>query len=189
MKNFFDLIAPVYEKIRPDAEKVFHVFTSMVEFMPSDVVVDIGGGSGALAKFIVGKVNKITVIDSSEKMLEQCRKHSGVVCMNGRAENLPLQNDSVDKVIIADAFHHFPDQAKAIQEIRRVLKPGGAAVLAEFNPGTFGGRLIVLLEYFLRLGSVFYRPQKLADLFSRQNFKTLVSDEGKKDYYLVCKKN
>ena len=48
----------------------------------------------------------------------------GVEVLDGRAEDIPLDSGSIDAVICAQAFHWF-DVTKAVEEIHRVLKPGG----------------------------------------------------------------
>ena len=187
MKTFFDAVAPLYEKLRPGARGVFEKITNLVEFKQSDKIIDIGGGTGAIAQFFVGKVDTIEVVDPSSKMIERCRRHSGISCAVGSGESLPFANKSVDKVILVDALHHITDQEKTIQEIKRVLKKDGTAIIAEYNPESFGGNLIVLLEKLLRLGSIFHTPSQLTATFAKHGFSVQIIDEGKKDYFLIAK--
>lgn len=186
MPSFFDLIAPLYDALRPGSRRVFDAIDRLVELRATDVVVDVGGGTGSIARFFVGRVREIHVVDPSEKMIARCRRRAGVSCVVGGGECLPFADGSVDVAILVDAFHHIPDQAATIREIRRVLRPGGSAVIAEFDPGTLGGTLIVLLEKLLRLGSVFHPPSRLAALFADQGFSVRVARDGSKDYYLVA---
>ena len=188
MKKYFDLLAPVYEKIRSGSQKVANKLEGIVEFRSTDVVVDLGGGTGAVARFLAPRVGSITVVDPSEKMIAQCRKHAEVSCLVGVGEHLPLESGSVDKFILVDAFHHIPGQVAAIQEMKRVLRPGGRIIMAEFNPLTFSVKAIILYETVLRFGSTFYRPSVLAALFSDHGFETQLFDEERKDYYLIATK-
>ncbi|MBC7836803.1 class I SAM-dependent methyltransferase [Acetobacteraceae bacterium] len=187
--TFFDLVAPIYEKLRSRTYKTAARLQEIVEFKPTDIVVDVGGGTGAIAKHFVGKVHSITVVDPSEKMLAECRKHPDLVCALGSGEALPAPSESADKIILVDAFHHIREQGKAIMEIKRVLKKGGLIVAVEYNPATFDGRAVKVLEKILRLGSHFHRPQSLVKLFSSQGFEVKLFDENKKDYYLVAQKH
>ena|SRR3989344_2056626 len=186
--KFFDLVAPIYGKIRPGAENIFQKLTSVAEFKSNDIVIDLGGGAGNLATFFVGKVQDIIVVDPSEQMIRQCGNHSGVSCMVGSGEKLPFADGVADKIILVDAFHHIQDQVKTIREIKRVLKPNGVVVFVEYNPATFGGKAVVIFEKIMRMGSTFYKPTDLASMFSKRGFKTTLFDESKKNYYLVAEK-
>ena len=90
--------------------RTFRNIEKLAEFAPSDVVLDVGGGEGRIARFIVGKVARMIVLDPSEGMVRQCRKRKGLECVVGSAEKLPFDENSIDKIILVDAFHHIPDQ-------------------------------------------------------------------------------
>jgi len=188
MINLFDVFAPFYELLMGNGEKSFKKIEKLGAFTNSDVVVDIGGGTGRVAKFLVGKVKSVTVIDPSRKMIEQCQKHAGISCVSGEGENLPLGDNSADKIILMDAFHHIQNQLVAIGEIARIIKLNGKIIIEEFNPATFSGVLIVILEKILRFNSKFYQPKELAELFSNNNFKVDIIDSGKVNYYIVAEK-
>lgn len=188
MKNLFDVIAPVYEWLPINAKRTFKKIEEIGNFSVSDVVVDVGGGTGRIAQFLVGKVKSITVIDSSCKMIEECKKHSGVTCVVADGEKMPIKSGSADKIILVDAFHHISNQSAAITEIKRILRKNGKVIIEEFNPLTFGGKAIVIFEKILRLGSNFYKPLLLVDIFQRSGFKVALSDEKKKSYYIVAEK-
>lgn len=71
---FFDIVAPVYEKFRFDARKTFNTIKSIVIFEPSNKVIDSGGGTGRVAKFLANKVQKVIVVDISKRMIKQCQR-------------------------------------------------------------------------------------------------------------------
>ena len=188
MKNIFDFVAPFYEKVHLGAYKTFKKIEMLIGgFNAQDTVVDLGGGTGRIAKFLAGKVKNITVFDPSEKMIEQCQKHQGVSCAVANGENLPVENNFTDKMIIVDAFHHIKNQEAVIKEIKRVLKPQGKVLIEEFNPLALGGKLAVFFEKILRLGSIFYEPELLANLFSRNGFEVQLFDKNKRSYYLLVR--
>lgn len=187
MYGFFDFIAPIYDYFRPEPLKVFHKIWNLGGFERSDRIVDLGGGTGAVAKLFVGRVQQILVIDPSQKMIERCRKNSGLSCIVGGGESLPLESGTIDKIILVDAFHHIPNQLKTAEEIKRVLKKDGRVIIAEYNPEVFGGKLIVLFEKMLCLGSVFHAPSSLESFFTDQGFRVQIVNDGGKDYFLVAK--
>lgn len=188
MKTFFDFVAPVYERLHTDARGTFKKIEEIGGFRAADIIVDVGGGTGRIAQFLVGKVKSITVIDPSYKMIEECKKHSGVICVVAGGEKMPIESNSVDKVILVDAFHHISNQSAAIKEIKKILRRNGKVILQEFNPSTFGGKVVVIFEKLLRLGSRFYESSLLLDLFSKNGFKVTLLDEKKKSYYIIADK-
>ncbi|OGY68890.1 MAG: hypothetical protein A2586_00025 [Candidatus Harrisonbacteria bacterium RIFOXYD1_FULL_40_9] len=188
MKTFFDVIAPIYEIVHSGAKHTFNNIENLAQFRKEDIVVDVGGGTGRIAQFLVGKVKMITVIDSSEPMIAECKKHSGIMCIQASGDAMPIKEDSVDKVILVDVFHHLRSPENVIQEIKRILKVDGTLIIEEFNPRTWGGRFIMLVEKVLRLGSTFHLPSDLNDIFLRHEFVCKVYESHKKSYYLVAKK-
>lgn len=66
-------------------------------------------------------------LDASKEMLAVARgKVEGVSLVHGRAEQLPFESASLDYVANNFAFHHFEDKTRVLDEIHRVLRPGGA---------------------------------------------------------------
>ena len=67
-------------------------------------------------------------------MLAEARRLTpGVTFYLGMAENLPLEDGSVELVTSTISFHHWQDQAAGLVEVRRILRPGGRFVLADFS--------------------------------------------------------
>lgn len=189
MKNFFDIVAPVYEKLHFGASKTFNKIESLVAFEPPDIVIDLGGGSGRIAKFLTNKVRKITVVDISEGMLKQCQqRHPDLSCIKAEAESLPFADNSVNKVIIIDAFHHFQNQKQVAREIKRVLAKNGQIIIEEFNPLRVVGKLVIIMEKIFLMNSTFYTPLSLTALFSSNGFKVRIIDENMASYYLIGEK-
>ncbi|MCR4328428.1 MAG: class I SAM-dependent methyltransferase [Patescibacteria group bacterium] len=188
MSSFFDILAPVYDVLHIGSRRTFRNIEKIAEFTPVDVVVDVGGGAGRIARFLVGRVARVIVLDPSEGMVRQCRKREGLECVLGGAEKIPCDDSSVDKIILVDAFHHISAQLAAVREMRRVLKPGGKIIFEEFNPETLGGKYVMVFEWLFRMGSTFYTPAALARLFSEHDFEVRVVNRGRKAYYAVARR-
>lgn len=184
---FFDTLAPVFARESPRTVRVARMVAEAATFSPTDVVLDLGGGAGTIAGLLASKVASIMVVDPSHKMIYQCRK-KGITCLLGTGEDIPLADESVDKIVVVDAFHHMPAQAEAVHEIRRVLKPGGQVVVVEINPDTWGGALLSFIEWLLNLGSIFYVPLMLSSLFAMGGFRTEVPRNATVQYVLVATK-
>lgn len=188
MKNFFDRVAPFYERLHGGAEKTFGRISVLANFQLTDRVLDIGGGTGRISQFLVGKVAEVIVLDPSEKMIEECKKHLGLTCQVGSGEQISCADESIDKIMLVDAFHHIADQKKVLSEIRRVLKPDGLVVIEEFNPERMSGRLVVFFERIFGLGSTFHSPEKLGRFFENSGFAVRLLDRERREYYLLARK-
>lgn len=107
---------------------------------PGDTVVDIGSGSGVdvlIAGQKTGPEGKVIGIDITPAMIEKAREniekaeaaHIGI--REGRADDIPLDDSSVDVVTSNGVINLVPDKAKAFGEIHRILKPGGRIQIAD----------------------------------------------------------
>jgi SAM-dependent methyltransferase len=94
-------------------------------------VVDIGCGSGSLARALAARGARVTGIETSEEQLGDARaRGDGVEYLVGRAEALPLADAGSDLVVFMRSLHHVPAPA-ALREAGRVLRPGGLVYVAE----------------------------------------------------------
>jgi len=116
------------------------------------VFADIGCGTGFFtipAAKIVGSRGKVYALDIAPEMLEaagqrlkDCRQILGpeepgpmnnVIFKLSEENKLPLENGSVDVVFLALVLHELEDYQKFFREAKRVLKPGGRAVMVEWK--------------------------------------------------------
>jgi len=97
--------------------------------------VDLGCGAGQLVMEMARKAQglQMTGIDLSEKMLADARQSAQRVGLDnrvdfrlGNVEKIPFPDQSVDLVISTASLHHWSDPVKVLNEIDRILKPGGA---------------------------------------------------------------
>ena len=111
----------------------------MLELKPSYVVADLGCGSGYFTVPISRKVKKVYAIDVQKEMLDfleqkiQTQKIENIEPLLSGKYKIPLENESVDNLITINTLHEFPDKNKTINEIRRILKPEGHAVIIDFK--------------------------------------------------------
>jgi len=88
-------------------------------------VLDLGAGTGKLTIRLVERGLEVVAVDPIQEMLEVLSGSlPNTPALLGTAEEIPLPDDSVDSVLVAQAWHWF-DPARAVKEVARVLRPGG----------------------------------------------------------------
>jgi ubiquinone/menaquinone biosynthesis C-methylase UbiE len=139
--SHFDRIADVYDESLP-AHVVEHYLRKRTAFVlglvPAGSVLDVGCGTGALARRLVSAGYEVTGVDPSEGMLEVMRERSpGIQAVQASGTELPFDSDHFDLVLSVATFHHIaePDAVRAtLAEMTRVSKPSGRIVVWDHNP-------------------------------------------------------
>jgi SAM-dependent methyltransferase len=85
-------------------------------------VLDLGAGTGKLAAALLALGHEVVAVEPSEQM--RALVPAAADALDGSAEAIPLADESVDAVLVGQAFHWF-EQHVALGEITRVLRPGG----------------------------------------------------------------
>jgi len=140
--DHFDLLAPLYEAvIKPkEPEELWR----HLDLPVSGALLDAGGGTGRVAQHMTEKTDTVVVADLSCKMLAENRTKAGVFPVCTPSERLPFSSGYFARVIMVDALHHVIDQQGTIDELWRVLAPGGVMVIEEPDVRVFGVKLIAL---------------------------------------------
>ncbi len=92
------------------------------------VIVDIGCGTGANA-LALSQQGRVVGLDPSPLALQWSRRRNFGAMLQGSAESIPMADRSTDVVVATDVIEHLDDDLAALREFRRVLKPGGHAVI------------------------------------------------------------
>ena len=93
-------------------------------------VLDLGSGDGANFAHFPASVTEVLAIEPEPYLRERAgraaqRAPVQVTVMDGLADRLPLEDDSVDAAVVALVLCSVPDQGAALRELRRVIRPGG----------------------------------------------------------------
>lgn len=152
VRLFFDNAADSWDGLRSQLIGDRSDLLALLDlFDPEWVVGDLGCGTGHISVALAPCVRKVIAIDESGPMLAAARERlapflvpaggdglpgteRGVELREGHIESLPLEDASLDVAILFLVAHFFTDPARAMQEIRRVLKPGGRLLLVDLMP-------------------------------------------------------
>ena len=105
--------------------------------LATGVVLEVGMGSGInLALYEADNIDYIWGLEPSEGMRKKARANLkntkiNVKWLNLKGEDIPLENNSVDTVLLTYTLCTIPDWQQALQQMRRVLKPGGKLLFCE----------------------------------------------------------
>jgi ubiquinone/menaquinone biosynthesis C-methylase UbiE len=118
-------------------QKLIH----LMDLRPSDVVADIGAGTGYFSFRMAVKVpdGKVLAVDIQPEMLEllkraaQARDVTNVEPVLGKVDDPQLPEGGVDVALLVDAYHEFDHPLEMMQGIVRGLRPGGRVVLVEYR--------------------------------------------------------
>jgi SAM-dependent methyltransferase len=109
-------------------------------------VLEIGCGLGTDGAQFAEAGADYTGVDLTEAAVDLARKRFELFALPGKfqtadAENLDFANESFDLVYSHGVLHHTPETGKAIQEVHRVLRPGGRAVVMMYHRGSYNYRV------------------------------------------------
>ena len=150
VRDVFDSVAKRYDLMNDLMSGGIHrlwkaELIRMLRPRPGQSLVDVGGGTGDLAfKFLEKGGEKVTVIDINEQMIRVGRDRAldrgllAPIWVTGSAEDLPIADNSVDAYVTAFAMRNVTRQQKALEEARRVLRPGGRYLCLEFSRVVIG---------------------------------------------------
>jgi SAM-dependent methyltransferase len=137
----FGALAESYDRLRPVDEKWWDLFDVLVREGDLDGrrLLDVGCGTGVLAAALAERGARVWGVDPSLAMLAQARaKPTRARFKEGRAESLPFKDAWFERAVVRLALHLFV-RRRALEEIARVLVPGGRLVIATFDPHHFSG--------------------------------------------------
>ena len=181
----FDLLAPIYDRLisPPDETRLL----DLLELPESGTVLDAGGGTGRIAQLLQGDHRDVIVQDSSHKMLLQAVGKAGIRAVLSETEDLPFPNESFDRIVIVDAYHHLRDQRKSLSELLRVMKSDGILVIEEPDIQRWAVKFVALAEKLALMRSHFHSPTIISKTLEGLGAQTSIEFEGHTAWLVVRK--
>lgn len=157
-------------------DRFFDELAGQIDLSAGVAALDIGTGTGTVARGLARRGCTVVGIDPAPALLDQAieidhEEPLGIAYRDGRAEALDFEGDSFDVVTAGQCWHWF-DRTRAAAEAFRVLRPGGALIIAHFDWIPLPGNVVadtekLILEanpaWTMGGGTGLY-PQWLADL-------------------------
>jgi ArsR family transcriptional regulator len=139
VRQFFDSAADSWDDLRAQLVGDRSDVLALLDlFDPTWVVGDLGCGTGHISATLAPSVGRIIAIDESGPMLAAARARladtANVELREGHIESLPLEDAALDVAILFLVAHFMTDPARAMQEVRRVLKPHGRLLIVDLLP-------------------------------------------------------
>ena len=172
-ETFYDRITPLYPVIdlflKPQKQRLFYEINSY----PPGRLLDIGVGNGAHLKYYTR--HAVIGVDRSKKMIAAARKRQrdNIQLLQMDGEALAFPNESFDYVVLSHVIAVVEHPEKVLQEVHRVLKPGGRVIiLNHFTPDNWLRYLdlsFAKISRLLHFRSIF----RIADLAQIRKFRLL----------------
>ncbi len=137
LKIDYDRIASTYDQ-RFAGEAPRGTATALIRLaqeIAAQQVLEVGCGTGRWLAELAPLCKEVYGLDYSVGMLSQAQiREAPLILVRGLAGRLPLPDASFDLVYCVNAIHHFDQQRSFVNEVRRLLRPGGALAVLGFDP-------------------------------------------------------
>ncbi|MBI4595731.1 MAG: class I SAM-dependent methyltransferase [Candidatus Tectomicrobia bacterium] len=178
-------------RLFPDTENVFEQMTkislNMARSAKGARTLDLGCGLGQDLFSLLCKGQRVFGLDASMIMLKKAsnwlsQKGTGVPLIEGIGEQLPFKNSTFQVVFCKGAIDHFYDPNGALQEMSRVIQPGGWIVLAVANFESLSCQLSRLIE---RIRNVMFPKNLLTVTVGRKFWELPLDHQHKFDFFVL----
>jgi ubiquinone/menaquinone biosynthesis C-methylase UbiE len=112
-------------------------------------ILDVGCGTGKWAEMVLQVMPETEVwgLDLSPEMLQKAQARAArfdgrLHLVQGDSQSLPYESGTFDLVTCSHSFHHYPDQLAVVEEMRRVVRPGGRVMIVDGCRDTWWGWFI-----------------------------------------------
>jgi ubiquinone/menaquinone biosynthesis C-methylase UbiE len=168
-KELFDRWANSYDWTFPSFiyQAIHQRLITKVELLPHANILDLGCGTGRLLDRLATQFPEITAtgLDLSPQMLRVARQNNRhrprLIYLEGNAENLPFAEGQFDAVFNTISFLHYPQPEQVLNEVARVLSPGGKFYLVDI---TFNNSSLCKITPHSPTGIKFYSQKQREEM-------------------------
>ena len=138
-KSYFNRVVSSWDEMRPNffSTRIRDSAIGVAEIQKGCQAVDLGAGTGFITEALVSAGVNVIAVDQSKKMLEELNKKfaftGSVDSRVGDAEQLPISDQSIDRVFANMYLHDVEHPGLAIKEIKRILKPRGRLMITDLE--------------------------------------------------------
>ena len=130
-----------------------HRYAFAAELVAGKDVLDIACGEGYGSNLLAASARSVTGVDIPEEIIRHARSkyvRSNLTFHQGNCLAIPIPNHSVDIVVSFETLVHFAEHEQFLAEVRRVLRPGGIAIVSTPDKAIYTGKLGNRNDYHLR---------------------------------------
>jgi len=183
--DHFNLIAPLYDRVIKPSDP--EMMRKLAGLPVEGKLLDVGGGTGRSSQSLRGAARWIVIADSSTGMLEQARKKDGLIPVRTHAEDLSFASESFERVIMVDALHHVYDHRLTLNEMWRILKPGGRIVIEEPDIRSWPAQVMTIVEKLVLMRSHLVSPIVVEHHFHQLGAGTRIERQGSTCWVIIDK--
>jgi ubiquinone/menaquinone biosynthesis C-methylase UbiE len=140
-RGYFDQVAPQWDTMRKGffSDQVREKAYAVAGVQAGKTAADVGAGTGFIAEGLIARGVRVIAVDQSEPMLAEMRERfgEGIDCRLGSADTLPISDEMVDYAFANMYLHHVERPLRAVEEMARIVKPGGKLVITDMDEHRF----------------------------------------------------
>ncbi|MDA9719324.1 class I SAM-dependent methyltransferase [Betaproteobacteria bacterium] len=161
VREVFSEVSETYDLFNDVASLGFHRIWKkyaiwLLNLKSGEILLDVASGSGDLAitaSELVKPAGAVVMCDINDRMLEhgrdRCLDEGKLIpLVKANAESLPFMDDSFDKLTIGFGLRNITDKVRALKEFKRVLRPGGKALILEFSQMSEGNPIKKAYDWY-----------------------------------------
>ncbi len=192
-KMFWDSKAKIYNNMLSQSKPYQLMYDFVKKPLSEDMyVLEIGTGTGMIAREIAGSVQHVEATDFSDAMITEAQKIAhphNVTFSTADVFHLPFPDAQFDAVVAANVLHIIPAPQKALREIARVLKPHGVLIAPVYLWQNINWKGKIMKFFMLKRGfplQSIWDERSYADFITRNGFTITQSTIIPATFPIMC---